>query len=63
METKPVVKIIGENGNIFNLVGIATMELKRNHQYDNAEKLKKEVLQSKSYSEALQAIMKYCELE
>ena len=63
METKPVVKIIGENGNIFNLVGIATMELKRNHQYDNAKKLKKEVLQSKNYSEALQTIMKYCELE
>lgn len=60
---KPTVKLVGENGNIFNLAGIAARELKRNNQEENAEKMKKEIFSCGSYDEALQTIMKYCEVE
>ena len=60
---KPTVKLIGENGNIFNLVGIASNALKRNNQTENAKKMKKEIFSCGSYDEALQTIMKYCEVE
>lgn len=61
--TKPKVELIGQDGNIFNLVAIAARALKHNGQKENADKMKKEVLQSKSYSEALGVIMEYCEVE
>lgn len=60
---KPTVKLIGENGNIFNLLSIAARELKLNGQRENADKLKKEIFNCSSYNEALQTIMKYCEVE
>ena len=63
MSDKPRVKLIGEDGNIFNLVSIASKALKRNHQHDNASKMQREVFNSNSYDEALQVLMKYCEVE
>ena len=56
-------RLIGEDGNIFNLVGIAIRALKRGGRADLVEPLKNEVFASKSYEEALAHIAEYVEVE
>ena len=53
------VKLIGEDGNIFNLTGIASRALQRAGFHDEAKNLKQEVSNSKSYDDALRIIMNY----
>ncbi len=61
---KPTCELIGADGNIFNLVGLAEQALKGVGQRDEAKKMKKEIFQdSESYDEALQVIMRYVEIE
>lgn len=60
---KPVCKLIGQDGNIFNLLGIASRTLKRAGMREEAEKMGKEALNTTSYDEALSVIMKYVEVE
>jgi hypothetical protein len=60
---KVKVKLLGQDGNIFNLVGICTKALRRAGQADIAEKLKDEVFASGSYDKALVTIMKYVEVK
>lgn len=57
--TKPKVKLVGQNGNVFNLMGIASKALKRAGQYDEAKKMSEECMKSGSYSEALAKIQEY----
>lgn len=59
---KPLCKLIGEDGNIFNLVGIASRTLKKNNMREQAEEMQKEVFSSGSYDEALSIIGKYVEI-
>lgn len=56
---KPVVKLVGEDGNIFNLVGICTRALRRAKQPDKAQELWDRVTQSKGYDEALGICLEY----
>jgi len=56
-------RLVGENGNIFNLVGLAIRALKRGGRTDLVEPLQQEVFASESYDEALANIMKYVEVE
>lgn len=56
------VKLIGEDGNIFNLLGIASRALKRNGQRDEAEEMSERVFKSNSYDEALMIISDYVEI-
>jgi hypothetical protein len=42
-QQKPVAKLIGENGNIFNLLGIANRALKNAGQYEQASKMFEEI--------------------
>lgn len=51
--------LIGENGNIFNLVGIAARTLKRNGPYEQASEMSEKVFKSGSYEEALSIIGEY----
>lgn len=61
---KPVAKLIGQNGNIFNLIGIASKALKENDQRELAHEMQNKIFrEAKSYDEALQIIMEYCEVE
>ena len=60
---KPKVQLIGQDGNIFNLAGIASRALKRNGQPEEAKKMQEEIFSSESYEDALLVIMKYCEVE
>lgn len=60
---KPKAKLIGENGNIFNLMRIAVEALKANGQYEDAEKLIEDVKSSGSYDKALFVIGSYVDIE
>ena len=58
---KPMCPIIGANGNIFNILGIASVTLKRNGMADEAKEMYSRVTSSGSYEEALGIIMEYVE--
>ncbi len=64
MTLKPKCKLIGEDGNIFNLMGIASRVLKSAGMKTEAEEMiKKITTEAKSYDEALGIIMKYVDVE
>ncbi len=56
---KPDCPLIGENGNIFNLVGIAAKTLKKNGMSEQASEMTDKVFKSGSYEEALGIIGEY----
>lgn len=60
---KPKCKLIGEDGNIFNLLGIASRTLKRENLKEEADEMVARVYDSKSYQEALAIIGEYVEIE
>ena len=64
LDYKPTAKLIGQNGNIFNLLDIARMALIEDGKDERANELQKVVTtQCKSYDEALYTIMDYVEVE
>ena len=60
--TKPRCKLIGEDGNIFNLMGIASRTLKEAGMKDKADEMVKRIMESGSYMEALAIISEYVEI-
>lgn len=58
-QQKPNCPLIGENGNIFNLVGIAARTLKKNGLSEQASEMTDKVFKSGSYEEALGIIGEY----
>lgn len=60
---KPKCKLIGADGNIFNLMGIASKTLKRADLKDEADEMVKRIMESKSYMEALAIISEYVEID
>ena len=60
---KPKVKLTGQDGNVFILMGICTKALKAAGQAKEASELTTAVFGAKSYDEALRLMMKYCEVE
>lgn len=58
-QPKPNCPLIGENGNIFNLIGIAARTLKRNGMSVEASEMTDRVYKSGSYEEALGIIGEY----
>ena len=56
---KPDCPLIGADGNIFNLMGIAARTLKENGMKEQAEEMKGRITQSGSYHEALNIIGEY----
>lgn len=56
---KPDCALIGQDGNIFNLVGIAARTLRRNDMADRAKEMSDRVFASGSYYEALNIIGEY----
>lgn len=59
---KPKCKLIGEDGNIFNLMAIASRTLKKAELNKEAEEMIKRVTNSKSYIQALAIISEYVEI-
>jgi len=60
---KPVAEVIGQDGNVFNLIGICSKALKRAGQPDKAKEMSERVFKSGSYDEALVIMGEYCELQ
>lgn len=58
-KVKPDCKLIGEDGNIFNLMGIASRTLKQNGLREQASEMCDRVTHSNSYYEALNIIGEY----
>lgn len=60
---KPKCALIGQNGNIFNLMGIASRTLKQNRMEEEAEEMTNKITASaKNYNEALCIIGEYVEI-
>lgn len=59
---KPKCKLIGENGNIFNLIAIASRVLRQNDMREQATEMQNRVFASGSYDEALSIICEYVEV-
>ena len=59
---KPECKLIGKDGNIFNLIGIASKTLKQNDMKNEAAEMCQRVYQSGSYQEALVIIGEYVDI-
>ena len=59
-EQKPDCELIGQDGNIFNLMGIASKTLKKNGMKEQAEEMVKRITQgAHNYSDALCIIGEY----
>ena len=58
-QQKPSCPLIGQDGNIFNLIGIAARTLRENGMREEATEMTKRVTSSGSYSEALGIIGEY----
>ena len=56
---KPDCPLIGQDGNIFNLMGIASQTLRENGMAEEAKQMQKEITQCKSYDAALNVIGQY----
>lgn len=56
---KPKVKLVGQDGNIFNILGIASRALKEAGYADEAKEMQIEVFASDSYEEALAIVLQY----
>lgn len=64
MSMKPKCKLIGEDGNIFNLMGLASKTLKAAGKSEHAQEMVQRITTSaKSYDEALNIIMEYVNVE
>lgn len=58
---KPEAPIIGADGNIFNLIGIAKKALERAGYREEAQKMQERVFKSGSYESALAILQEYVE--
>lgn len=56
---KPKCPLIGADRNIFNLMGLASRTLRRNHLKDQADEMIQRIRKSSSYDEALVIITEY----
>lgn len=60
---KPKCELIGQDGNVFNLIGLASRALKRAGLNEQATEMCKKTFQAGSYDEALSIISDYVEVE
>ena len=59
---KPKCPLIGADGNIFNLMGIASSTLRRNGMADEAKEMRSRITSSGSYDEALCILGEYVDI-
>jgi len=61
---KPKCRLIGENGNIFNLMGIVSRTLKEAGEPEKADEMIQRITkEAKNYDEALAMLMEYVDVE
>lgn len=61
LENKPQAKVIGADGNVYNIMGICRRALTRAGKADKASEMLDRVSSSNSYSEALAIMQEYVE--
>jgi hypothetical protein len=59
---KPVCKLVGENGNVFNLISLASKSLKKAGLKEQATEMAEKCFHAEDYDHALRIIMKYVEV-
>ena len=59
---KPECKLIGEDGNVFNIIGIVSKTLQRAGLKEQANEFKEKAFACNSYSEVLTLTMKYVDV-
>lgn len=59
IKKKPDCKLIGEDGNIFNLIGMASRTLRQNGMAEQAVEMRDRIRASGSYDKALCIISEY----
>ncbi|WP_296619980.1 hypothetical protein [Marivirga sp.] len=60
---KPKCKLVGADGNIFNLIRLAKKALNKADQNIQANEMTARVYEAESYDAALQIIMEYVDVE
>jgi len=60
---KPTIQVVGEDGNVFLVLGKASKALKRANEWEKAEEMAKRVTDSGSYDDALTIIQEYVDFE
>lgn len=63
MADKPKAKVVGADGNVFNLIGICSKALKRAGLPEQAKEMSEKIFKCGSYEEALSIMGEYCDLE
>jgi hypothetical protein len=58
-DQRPTVKLVGEDGNVFALLGSASRALKRAGLRDKAKEMTDRVMNSDSYEQALRIMLEY----
>ena len=56
---KPKCTLVGKNGDVFNLIGLASRALKNAGQNDQAQEMSNRVFLCQGYDEALAIICEY----
>ena len=62
MNEKPKCPLLNADGNIFNLLGMASRTLRENGMREQAKEMQSRVTASGSYSEALNILGEYVEI-
>ncbi len=60
---KPTITLIGENGNVFNIIGLTSKALKESGMKEEAKTFTEKAFSASSYDEVLRLVMEYCEVE
>ena len=60
---KPVCKLVGIEGNVFNVIGVISKCLKRAGQADKANEFVEKAFSSGAYDEVLRLAFDYVEVE
>lgn len=60
--TKPRVKLIGEDGNVFNVIARVSKALRNSDQPLREKEFQNAAFNAQSYDEVLQLAMRYCDV-
>ena len=60
---KPTCNLIGEDGNVFNIIGIVSKTLRKAGQNEKAKEFREKAFKSESYNEVLSLCDEYVEIQ
>jgi hypothetical protein len=63
LKTTTTVKLTGEDGNVFNIIGLVSKALKKDGKVDFANEFTNKAFNCGSYDEVLRLAMNYCQVE